>query len=222
MTFNFLKYKKISFILPWVLIGLSSFCLMVFGLPIETELAEMPGFFEKELLLFFSASGLVFLYTTLSFRRVIRPVDSWQYGVICLILFLYDFVMCLGIFSVLGKFLNFRVSVPLISGLIIILGYLLNSKLIFFNQIRQNLLKREDVIFEETVARSLRQTLFDQLNTFFVSLFVLFAIFFFSEGPVKTFALGLIVGVFVGSYSTIFLAGTFLARWVTYRKINIF
>ena len=219
MTFNFLKYKKISFILPWILIGLSSFCLMVFGLPVETELAEMPGYSAKELLLFFSASGLVFLYTTLSFRRIVRPVDSWQYGAICLILFLYDFVMCLGIFSVLGKFLNFRIFVPLISGLIIILGYLLNSKLIFFNQIRQNLLKREDVVFEETVARSLHQTLFDQLNTFFVSLFVLFAIFFFSKGPVKTFALGLIVGVFVESYSTIFLAGRFLGYWVMHRKI---
>jgi len=156
------------------------------------------------------------IYIALAFRRVQKPMRSWQYGIIsCLALF-HDILIPLGVFAVLGKYYGVEITIPVITALLAILGYSINNTVVVFDRIRENLLKRGET-FEETVNISLNQTLARQVNTSLTTLFVAGAIYFFGGATLQYFALALILGIIAGTYSSIFLAGPFLVAWYNLR-----
>jgi len=159
------------------------------------------------------------IYIALAFRRVQRPMRSWQYGVIsCLALF-HDILIPLGIFAILGKYYGVEITIPVITALLAVLGYSINNTVVVFDRIRENLLKRGET-FEETVNISLNQTLSRQINTSLTTLFVAGAIYFFGGATLQYFALALILGIIAGTYSSIFLAGNLLMAWHNLRYKN--
>ncbi len=156
------------------------------------------------------------IYIALAFRRVQRPLRSWQYGIASVLALFHDILIPLGIFAVLGKFYGIEISIPVITALLAVLGYSINNTVVVFDRIRENLLTRgED--FEQTVDMSLNQTLSRQINTSLTTLFVAGAIFFLGGETLKYFALALILGICAGTYSSIFLAGPILVAWHRFR-----
>jgi preprotein translocase subunit SecF len=154
----------------------------------------------------------IVLYVALAFRRIQRPLRSWQYGMTSILALFHDVLIPLGIFSILGKIYNVEISIPVITALLAVLGYSVNNTVVVFDRIRENLLKRGG-LFEEIVDKSLNQTLTRQINTALTTLFVVLAIFFFGGETLKYFALALILGIIAGTYSSIFLAGSLLVSW---------
>ena len=152
------------------------------------------------------------IYIALAFRRIQRPLRSWQYGVASVIALFHDILIPLGVFSILGKFYGIEITIPIITALLAVLGYSINNTVVVFDRIRENLLRRGEV-FEEIVDRSLNQTLTRQINTSLTTLFVSAAIFFFGGETLKYFSLTLILGIIAGTYSSIFLAGSILTTW---------
>lgn len=159
----------------------------------------------------------IVLYIALAFRRIQRPLRSWQYGIASVLALFHDILIPLGIFSVLGKIYSIEISIPVITALLAVLGYSVNNTVVVFDRIRENLLKRGG-LFEEVVDRSLNQTLSRQINTSLTTLFVVLAIFFFGGETLKYFALALILGITAGTYSSIFLAGSLLVTWFKQRQ----
>ncbi len=151
-------------------------------------------------------------YIALAFRRIQRPLRSWQYGVASVIALFHDILIPLGVFSILGKFYGIEITIPVITALLAVLGYSINNTVVVFDRIRENLLRRGEV-FEEIVDRSLNQTLTRQINTSLTTLFVSAAIFFFGGETLRYFSLTLILGIIAGTYSSIFLAGSILTTW---------
>lgn len=160
--------------------------------------------------------GLVLLaiviYIALAFRKIQRPLRSWQYGIASVLALFHDILIPLGVFSVLGRFYGVEISIPVITALLAVLGYSVNNTVVVFDRIRENLLKRGG-FFEEIIDRSLNQTLARQINTSLTTLFVVLAVFLFGGETLKYFALALILGVVAGTYSSIFLAGSLLVAW---------
>lgn len=156
------------------------------------------------------------VYIALAFRKVQRPLRSWQYGIASVVALFHDILIPLGIFAVLGKFYGIEISIPVITALLAVLGYSINNTVVVFDRIRENLLKRGE-IFEEIVDRSLNQTLSRQINTSLTTLFVAGAVFFLGGETLKYFALALIFGILAGTYSSIFLAGPILVAWHKWR-----
>lgn len=156
------------------------------------------------------------VYIALAFRRIQRPLRSWQYGIASVIALFHDILIPLGIFSLLGKFYGLEISIPVITALLAVLGYSINNTVVVFDRIRENLLRRGEV-FEEIVDRSLNQTLARQINTSLTTLFVSFAIFLFGGQTLRYFSLALILGISAGTYSSIFLAGPILVSWFRWR-----
>lgn len=152
------------------------------------------------------------VYIALAFRKIQKPLRSWQYGVASVIALFHDILIPLGVFSILGKFYGIEISIPIITALLAVLGYSINNTVVVFDRIRENLLRRGEV-FEEVIDRSLNQTLSRQINTSLTTLFVSAAIFFFGGETLKYFALTLILGIIAGTYSSIFLAGSILTAW---------
>jgi len=158
------------------------------------------------------------IYITIAFSKVSRPISSWQYGIISILTLSFDVLVAIGIFTLLEKFYQVQLSVPIVTALLTILGYTINDKVIVFDRIRENILKGQKKTFEETVNFSLNQTLTRSLSTGTCTLLVLLFIFFFGGDTLRYFSLILIVGIVVGTYSSLFLATPLLVVWLKSKK----
>lgn len=173
---------------------------------------------RKTIILIAVSLVALLIYITIAFRRVSRPVSGWQYGIISIIALSFDILITIGVFSILGKFYNIQFNIPIITALLTILGYTINDKVIVFDRVRENILRSRGLEFEDLVNQSLNQTLGRSLSTGFCSLLVLIAIFFFGGETLKYFSLTLIVGVVVGTYSSLFLATPIIVSWLKLRR----
>jgi len=156
----------------------------------------------------------IVLYVAIVFRRVSRPVRSWQYGIATVIALIHDVLIPVGIFAILGHYLNVEFSIPILTALLTIFGYSVNDTVVVFDRIRENLILSHNETFDEIVDASLNQTLVRSINTSFTTLLVLLALFFFGGATLTWFSLALIIGTIAGTYSSIFLASTLLVKWL--------
>jgi preprotein translocase subunit SecF len=152
---------------------------------------------------------VILMYIGFAFRKVSRPVESWKYGLCSVMALAFNILVVLGTFSVLGKFAGMEINAPFIAALLTILGYTINDTIVVFDRIRENLPKSEDD-FETTVNASINQTLVRSINTSSTVILVLIAIFLFGGASIKDFTLAMAIGVFVGTWSSIFLASPLL------------
>jgi len=164
----------------------------------------------------FNAAIIVFImiiiYISFAFRKVSKPVSSWKYGVAAIIALVHDVLFTLGIFSILGHFYGIEINTPFIAAVLTVLGYSVSDTIIVFDRIRENLPKSNED-FENTVNRSVNQTLTRSIATSFSAILALLAIIVLGGNTIKDFALALVVGIFVGTYSSIFIASPVLVVW---------
>ena len=160
----------------------------------------------------------IILYVAWAFRKISsKRISSWKYGIVAVVALLHDIIITLGIFSVLGHFLGIEIGIAFIAGLLTILGYSVNDTIVVFDRVRENLLGFSEDEFEHTVDLSVKQTIRRSVNTSLTSLAVLIAIFLFGGETIRYFILCLIIGVILGTYSSIFLASPFLISWEKWR-----
>ena len=172
---------------------------------------------KTKVVIIFSLLAIV-LYIALAFRKISRPVSSWQYGIASLAILFHDILIPLGIFSLLGKLYGVQITIPVITALLTVVGYAINNVVVVYDRIRENLLKFGKLDFAQITNQSVNQTLTRQINTSLTTLFPLFFIFFLGGETLKYFALTLILGIVAGTYSSIFLAGPILVSWLRWRK----
>lgn len=150
-------------------------------------------------------------YIALAFRKVSRPISSWEYGFGAVIALVHDILITVGVFSILGHYLDVEVGVPFVAALLTILGYSVNDTIVVYDRIRENLLRvKTKTDFEGTVNRSVNETMARSINTSMTVIIVLVAIVLFGGESIKWFAVALLVGVGFGTYSSIFVASALL------------
>jgi preprotein translocase subunit SecF len=153
------------------------------------------------------------LYIAWAFKKVSYPVESWKYGIAAIIALVHDVLITAGVFAVLGHFFGVEVGIPFVAALLTILGYSVNDTIVVFDRIRENLLKAGSKDnFENTVNKSINETLARSINTSFTVVLVLVAIILFGGESIKSFSLALLIGVILGTYSSIFIASAFLVE----------
>jgi len=159
------------------------------------------------------------LYVAWAFRKVTRPVSSWKYGVVSVVTLFHDVIVPIGLFAYLGHYLGVQIDLTFIVAVLTILGYSINDTIVVFDRTRENLLRYNIKEFEETVNRSLNQTIIRSINTSLTVVIVLVSLYFFGGETLRYFALALLVGVVVGTYSSIFIASPLLVEWHN-RSVN--
>lgn len=167
----------------------------------------------------FSLMALI-IFIAYSFRRVSKPISSWEYGLAAIIALFHDILITCGLFSLLGHFKGVEVGLPFVAALLTILGYSVEDTIVVFDRLRDNLLKINwhEIGFEETVNLSINQSIVRCLNTSLTTMLTLLAIFFLGGANIKYFSLALISGVFFGTYSSIFIASPLVVIWYRKRK----
>lgn len=152
---------------------------------------------------------LIILYIAFAFRKISRPVSSWNYGIAAIIALIHDVLIVLGVFAILGRFYGTEINVPFIAAILTVLGYSINDTIVVFDRIRENLPKSSDS-FIGTIGKSINQTLTRSINTSFTTLLALIAIIIFGGASIREFVLALAIGIFIGTYSSIFVASPIL------------
>jgi SecD/SecF fusion protein len=143
---------------------------------------------------------VVFLYILGRFRK-------WQFSLGAVAALLHDVLFVLGLFSILDGVLPFQLEVDqaFIAAILTVIGYSLNDTVVVFDRIRENMGSRKGN-FEAGVNKSLNQTLSRTFNTSLTTFFVLLVIFLFGGEVIRGFMFALLVGVLVGTYSSLFIA----------------
>jgi preprotein translocase SecF subunit len=157
-----------------------------------------------------AASLLILLYVWFAFRRVQKP---WRYGTCAIIALLHDVLVVLGVFSILGWTLHIQIDALFITALLTVVGFSVHDTIVVFDRIRENLQRRSSETFEQIVNASLVQTMSRSLNTSLTVLFTLSALTLFGGESIRTFTFALLIGIFSGTYSSIFNASMLLVIW---------
>jgi preprotein translocase subunit SecF len=161
---------------------------------------------------------VVIAFIAYSFRKVSRPVSSWKFGIAAVIGIVHDVVITMGVFVLLGHYFGVEVGISFVVAMLTILGYSVNDRIVVYDRVREKLIRRGSERFEETVDLAINETLTRSLITSVIVLLVLFALFFFGGESIKYFALALIVGVFLGAYSSVFIAAPLLVTFNNWKK----
>ncbi len=119
----------------------------------------------------------------------------------------------LGVFSILGWTLHVQVDALFITALLTVVGFSVHDTIVVFDRIRENMTRRTSETFEQVVNASLVQTMARSLNTSLTVLFTLSALTLFAGTTIRTFTLPLLIGIFSGTYSSIFNASMLLVMW---------
>ena len=149
----------------------------------------------------FGSLLVVFLYILLRFR-------DWQYSLGAVAAVFHDVLIVLGVFSISYSFMPFNMEInqAFIAAILTVIGYSLNDTVVVFDRIREFRLINKSWEFNKTVNGALNSTLSRTLNTSFTTLVVLLAIFIFGGESIQGFMFALIIGVMVGTYSSVFIA----------------
>ena len=149
---------------------------------------------EKGILALIYALGFVMIYVALRFE--------WKFGVGSVIALVHDVLITIGVFAVI----QMEFSLAVLAAVLAVIGYSLNDTIVVFDRIRENFRKVRETDTVEIMNLSVNQTLPRTILTSVTTLLVLVALFVFGGDSLKGFSVALIIGVLVGTYSSIFVA----------------
>ncbi len=156
----------------------------------------------------------IVLFITFVFRKVSKPVQSWKYGLMAIVALAHDVIIPVGAFSVLGHFLGYEVDTLFVTALLVVLGFSIHDTIVVYDRIRENLnlVEKEKIKkdFSVIVGESVTQTFARSINTSMTTILALIVLYVLGAEATKHFALALIIGVAVGTYSSIFIASALL------------
>ncbi len=137
---------------------------------------------------------------------------EWQFSLGAIIALIHDVIITLGIFS----FLSYEINLSIVAAVLTIVGYSMNDTVVIFDRVRENLKKYSELKIADTSNISTNETLSRTLITSITTLLALFSIFIFGGAILKGFSFAMIIGVIVGTYSSIFVATPIL----NYTKVS--
>ncbi|MDO3379428.1 protein translocase subunit SecF [Geoalkalibacter halelectricus] len=178
---------------------------------VELRRAEMVGpqvgqeLRTKGMLAIFYAMVGILIYVTWRFE--------FRFALGAIVALMHDVLITLGLFSLFGR----EIDLPIVAAFLAIIGYSLNDTIIVYDRIRENMAKNAREGLPAVINKSINQTLSRTLLTSGTTLMVVLALFIFGGGVIHNFAFALLIGVIVGTYSSIFVASPILIFWENWR-----
>ncbi len=152
----------------------------------------------------------ILIYITLAFRGV---AHAFRYGISAIIAMLHDVAVVVGVEAILAHFLKWEVDSLFLTALLTVIGFSVHDTIVVFDRIRENLNIYRRLPYETVVNHSIVQTLVRSINTQLTVLLTLLTLAMFGGITIRHFVVTLLVGVFSGTYSSIFNASPILVVW---------
>lgn len=157
-----------------------------------------------------ATSVAILFFIAIAFRNV---PNAFRYGVCAIAKMLHDVLFLLGFASVMGILAGWEVDALFLTAVLTVLGFSVSDVIVVFDRIRENINRRRGEPFEIIVNRSLLETLHRSLATQLNAMFVMVAIIFFGGVTIRQFILAMLVGMVMGTYSSIFFGVPLLVVW---------
>ena len=180
-------------------------------LSVETVCKKIAdGTIQNSIIAVAVASIFVMAYIMYAFRAV---GNSFRYALGAIIALLHDVFIILGLFAILGLIFGIQVNAIFIVGILTVIGYSVNDTIVVFDRIRENQLRLPNRAFSETVNLAINESIGRSLNTSVTTSLVILAMLLFGGDSLRDFLIVLLLGVIIGTYSSIFIAAQFLVFW---------
>ncbi len=160
-----------------------------------------------------TAAFWAIIYSLVGIVAYITWRFQFRFAIAAIIALIHDVLFTLGFFSLTDR----EISIPVIAGLLTIVGYSLNDTIVVFDRIRENLHTRKREGYTVVVNSSINETLSRTIVTSLTTMIVVVCLAIFGGPVIRDFALTLIVGIAVGTYSSIFIASPTLVEWENWR-----
>jgi preprotein translocase subunit SecF len=178
-------------------------------------------FTSKALWAILAVAFVIILYIAWAFRKVSRPVPSWGYGVAVVAMLAIDLIVPTGFYAVLCHYTGAEVDSLFVVALLALLGYCVNDVIVIFDRIREHLARNEKTglkeSFEDTIGKSINETMTRSINTALTVALALLSLIYFGAPATRDFALVMLVGVVIGTFSSICRSAPLLiplASWI--------
>jgi preprotein translocase subunit SecF len=156
------------------------------------------------------AAAAILVYIWWAFRSVEHP---YRYGTAAILAMLHDVFVVLGTEAILGYYLGWEADALFLTALLTVIGFSVHDTIVVFDRVRENSHLYRRVEYEKMVNHSIVQTLDRSLTTQLTVMFTLFALVLFGGDSIRHFVVILLVGIFSGTYSSIFNAAPILVVW---------
>lgn len=161
----------------------------------------------------------IILFILFAFRKVKNPLN---YGIATIVALAHDVIIPTGIYVLWSQYTGAEIDLLFVSALLAILGYSVHDTIVVFDRVRENALKNSGVknglSFEEVVGKSVTETMARSINTSLTTAITLLALYFVGGSSTQNFAFILLMGIIVGTYSSIFIASPLLVTLEGFRK----
>ena len=148
----------------------------------------------------------IVIYLTLRFH--------FEFAIVAFLALFHDVILVIGVFSILGLLYGVHIDSLFVTAILTVLGFSVHDTIVVFDRIRENLkFYSKKATYDEIVNASVNQTLARSINTSLTTLITLGALYFFGGVTTKDFVLVMILGIAIGTYSSIFFASTLIALW---------
>lgn len=164
------------------------------------------------------ASIAIVVYIAWAFRGIPKPYSPWKFGLSAIVALLHDAFVVLGIFSLLGHLHGVEIDALFVTAMLTVIGFSVHDTIVVFDRVRENLPKMPKSNFTDIVNFSLSETLVRSLNTSVTVLLTLSALLLFGGESIRWFVVALLIGIFSGTYSSIFNASPLLVLWESKKK----
>ncbi|MCF7906123.1 protein translocase subunit SecF [Candidatus Gracilibacteria bacterium] len=172
------------------------------------------SFQQKAISAILIALAGIILFVAFAFRRIPKAINPWRFGAVAIVALFHDILIVLGVFVILGAIYNTELDLPFITALLATLGFSVNDTIVILDRVRENIrLQKANESFEDTIEKSIKETLVRSLGTSISTLIPLLALLFFGAESIFYFVLALTIGIVIGTYSSIFLAAPLLVSW---------
>ena len=175
---------------------------------VGTRVAE--GTIRNSIVAVSVASFFVMIYVLYAFRRLEK---SYRFAFSAVLTLIHDVVLVTGIYALLGHIFGLQVNSVFIVALLTVIGYSVNDTIVIFDRIRENQIKFPDNKYSSNINISINESIIRSLGTSITTLLVLFSMLILGGSTLREFIVVLILGVVVGTYSSIFIASQFLIIW---------
>ena len=175
---------------------------------VGTRVAE--GTIRNSIVAVSVASFFVMVYVLYAFRRLEK---SYRFAFSAVLTLVHDVVLVTGIYALLGHIFGLQVNSVFIVALLTVIGYSVNDTIVIFDRIRENQIKFPDNKYSSNINISINESIIRSLGTSITTLLVLFSMLILGGSTLREFIVVLILGVVVGTYSSIFIASQFLIIW---------
>ena len=149
----------------------------------------------------------IVLYIAWAFRRVPKPVPGLGYGVVVVVMLAIDLIVPTGFYAALCHYTGVQIDPLFVVAMLALLGYCVNDVIVIFDRIRENLTKNERHVVKEefptVVGRSIDETMTRSINTALTVVLALLALIFLGPASTRDFALVILVGVVIGTFSSV-------------------